>query len=93
MEDQEQLRLLAETLRHTRAELDALRIVFIATLAHLSAGPQEQTAALAQELREAIEQELAFSLGTPMSDQMVQARHEWMLRLLPPTLLTLVQKR
>ncbi len=74
---------LADTLMHTRAELDAMRTVVIGLLRGLADQPIDH-AAIAGRIAGAIEGDEAASLNSLMNDQMLALREHWMTLLLPP---------
>jgi hypothetical protein len=89
-EDQKILYSLAGTMEGTRAELDAMRMLFQAALAVMAARP-ENLAPMAAALNACIEADTAITLATPIRDEMLQMRADWLRRLMPRPLLPLVQ--
>lgn len=73
---------LADTLMRTRAELDAMRTLFIAVLAEAAEDPS-RTERLGQAIRKAIDGDAAVALNSQMSDEMLLQREQWMKRLTP----------
>lgn len=81
-EEKKTLDSLAATLVHTRIEVDALRTLLIATTATLANNP-ETAYILKTMLRGGMEGDTAIVLATTMTDQMIQSRHDALLRMLP----------
>ena len=81
-EDQKVLHLLADTMAMTRDELDALRLVTQAAVATLRANPALESV-FAAALKAAIEADTAMALNSPMSDEQIERRAEWIARLVP----------
>lgn len=86
----EALGKLARSLSLTRAEIDGMRTVMLAAVAtiHGNAALRE---AFAVHLRAAKEAELAHCLASPMSDEDVQSRLDWIRRLVPHELRALIE--
>lgn len=76
---------LASTMEMTRAELDTIRTLFTGTLAALASNP-EIIPVLTASLNSAINADAAISLSSPMTDQMLQKRSDWLDRLIPAQL-------
>lgn len=91
-QDQRILYSLAKTLEMIRIELNALRIVSQGIINAVSADPNNLPL-LAVTLRTCIEADAATAIASPMTDQMIVARDEWIKRLLPPTLLSMVTQK
>ena len=76
---------ISQALSLTRAEMDGMRVVLIAALATIS---EDKTlgSRFASTLRVAREAEIAYCLSTPMSDEEMQQRIDWVDRLTPTSL-------
>lgn len=74
---------LADTLVKTRAELDALRTLFIAVISEAAEDPS-RAERLGQAIRRAIDGDAAVALNSQMSDALLLQREQWIQRLTPP---------
>ena len=82
-QDQKILYSLADTLEKTRNELDALRLIAIATAATLTAQNGASNAFVAA-MNTVIESDVISSLNSPMSDDQLAMRAQRIKQLLPP---------
>ena len=82
MNDKEILYSLASTMELTRAELDGMRVVLKAAVATLAAEPSLLPSFLAN-VQAKIYKDEAISLATVMPDDFLKARADWVRRLLP----------
>lgn len=76
---------LADTLAKTRAELDAMRIMLTGVTAVVSTQPS-LLPPLSGAIRAAMEVDAATALASPMPDEYILQRTEWLKRLMPPPL-------
>lgn len=84
-EELDVVRKLATAFSMTRAEIDAMRTVVVAAVATINAHP-ELRADFAARLQAAKEADVAASLASTMTDEMLQQRADWLRRLVPPEL-------
>lgn len=84
-EEMDILASLAKTLASTRMELDGIRTAFIGVLAAISSDPEMQER-LAKAIAASAEADSAHSLNSPMPDEMLQRREDWLNRLMPQQL-------
>lgn len=82
MTDQEILYSLANNMEATRFELDAVRTLLVAAVATISAHP-ELAKDFAERAQQAIDGDEGVMIATLLSDESLQKRVDWMLRLLP----------
>ena len=83
MNEQERvIELLADTLLKTRLELDAMRQVVIA-LAASTTRNTEHLAVFRAELMAAMERDTAVTLASPLTDESLTRRKEWIAKLVP----------
>lgn len=82
-QDQKILYSLADTLEKTRNELDALRLIAIATVATLTAQNGASNVFVAA-MNAVIESDVISSLNSPMSDDQLARRAQRIKQLLPP---------
>lgn len=81
-QDQKILYSLADTMAATRSEIDGMRTVLIALASTLSEHP-DLAGLFAAKLLAAKEGALSHALGTPQSDQQIEAQQRWIERLAP----------
>jgi secreted Zn-dependent insulinase-like peptidase len=84
-EDFDAIKKLTDAMALTRAEIDGTRAVLIAALATLSKD-RDLSKAFTNALHAAREAELAYCLSSPMSDDEMQQRLDWIDRLTPHAL-------
>lgn len=89
-EELEIIRKLAAAFAMTRAEIDAMRTVVVAAVSTINTDKalRSQFIARLQAVKEA---DLAVSLGSAMTDDMLQQRADWLQRLLPPEVRELIK--
>ncbi len=73
---------LSSSLRHTQAELHAVRTVLIGLLRGLSSEPIASDR-IAAAIAAAVEAEKALALGSATPDQLLELRSRWLEVLLP----------
>lgn len=79
---------LAEAFSMTRAELDAMRTM-VAAVSTINASPVLRRECIAR-LQAAKDADTARALASPMTDEMLQRRLDWVYRLLPLELRPLI---
>lgn len=81
-QDLDAIQKLTDAMALTRAEIDGTRAVLIAALATISKD-KNLSKAFTDALHAAREAELAYCLSSPMSDEEMQQRLDWIDRLTP----------
>lgn len=90
-QDQEILYSLAKTMAETREEVDAIRLVLMSSIAVIDRNP-DLTDDFANTLARVAAGEQEYALFTPMSDDQIAKRAEWIQRLVPPHLRPRLQR-
>lgn len=90
-QDQQILYSLAKTMADTREEVDAIRLVLISAIAVIDRNPG-LSEDFADTLARVAAGEQEHALFTPMTDEQIAKRDEWIQRLVPPHLRPRLQR-
>lgn len=90
-QDQQILYSLAKTMADTREEVDAIRLVLMSAIAVIDRNPG-LSEDFADTLARVAAGEQEYALFTPMTDEQIAKRAEWIQRLVPPHLRPRLQR-